>query len=77
MNQLVNQHNTLDQNQIDVLTSGLKMKQQYRQQENDIVNQYLDNVYKPMESYFNSRSEAINEVAKSTEKTSEKIAAYK
>lgn len=77
MNALVNQHNTLDQNQIRTLTEGLQMKQQYRQQETDLVNSYIDNVYKPMENHISKLAETYTDRADAAYKNERAVAEYK
>lgn len=74
---LVNQHNTLDQNQIRTLTEGLQMKQAYRQQETDLVNSYIDNVYKPMEDHISKLAGTYTEKADAAYGKERAVAEYK
>lgn len=77
MQQIFNNHDTLNQNQIKLLQEGLKMKQEYRQQENDLVNSYIDNVYKPMENHLSKLAETYTDRADAAYKNERAVAEYK
>ena len=77
MNQLVNQHNTLDQNQIETLKYWLEQKQKYRQQETDLVNDYINNVYKPMEDHISKLAWTYTEKADAAYGKERAVAEYK
>ena len=64
MANLVNQHNTLDQNQINFLKEWLNKKQELWNASNQYVQDYINNVYKPAEDYYNTMFDEYNSQAK-------------
>lgn len=77
MQQIFNNHDTLNQNQIKLLQDGLKMKQEYWQQETNLVNDYIDNVYKPMENHLDTLSKTYTEKADAAYGKERAVAEYK
>ena len=63
MKNLVEQHQTIDQYQTNTLIDWVKMKQQYIDQQWQIMQDYVNNVYKPLETYYTKMSDTYTEQA--------------